>query len=154
MMQLRFLTPDDCDILLAWRNDPLTRAMSRTQDPIAPEDHRRWFARAIDDPVKIMMMGLEGRRQIGLIRFDPLDQLWEVGLNLAPAERGKGLGKILLRLGMEHFWQINPAARLCASVRADNLASRKIFETCGFQRIETRAEHDYFEAANPLSALR
>ena len=145
-MQLRFLTDADSDDLFLWRNDPVTRAMSRNHEVVTPEQHRRWFSKSLADPVRILFMGMLGPRKIGLVRFDRVGDGWEVGINLNPAERGQGLGATLLRLGTEHFWAINPGQRLTAEVRLDNAASRKIFEACGFRRIDTDAEHDHFEA--------
>lgn len=147
-MQLRFLTNDDCDVLFQWRNDPLTRAMSRQQDEVALDQHRKWFGQALNDPAKILLMGVMEGRQIGMIRFDQQEDAWEVSINLNPAERGKGLGKRLLRQGMEHFWSVYPLHHLSAWVRADNQASRKIFEACGFKVIASDPDHLYFVALN------
>ena len=147
-MQLRFLSNEDCDILLQWRNDPVTRSMSRNQDEVSADQHRRWFAQALDNPDMILLMGIKDGQRIGLIRFDQQEDRWETSINLNPAERGKGLGKTLLRQGMEHFWSVYPMQRLSAWVRAENLVSRKIFEACGFKLIASGPDHLYFVALN------
>ena len=146
-MHLRFLTEEDCSTLLEWRNDPVTRAMSRLQHVVSAEQHQRWFTRAVDDPVRIMLMGMVADRKVGLVRFDPIGEDWEVSINVNPAERGKGLGKTLLKLGMEHFWAIKPQAKLVAEVRPENAPSQRIFESCGFVMIRKDHGHFMFEAA-------
>ena len=66
--------------------------MSRNHDPVTEADHRRWFNRAIDDPVNIMFMGMLGPHKIGLVRFNHVEDVWEVSINVNPAGRGKGQG--------------------------------------------------------------
>lgn len=148
-MHLRFLTHEDSDALLEWRNDPVTRAMSRNSDLVTAQQHQKWFATALADPKRMMVMGVIDQRQIGLLRFDPVGSDWEVGINLNPSERGKGLGTLLLRLGCDQFWTQHPDQKLIAAVRTDNVASRKIFEACGFHHVNRQDQHDHFEAVRP-----
>ena len=41
--RLRPARLDDSAVVFAWRNDPLTRAMSRALVPVTWDDHQRWF---------------------------------------------------------------------------------------------------------------
>ena len=49
-LYLRQAGVEDRKLLFDWRNDPLVRRNSFTTDPIAWEDHVRWFGRLMDDP--------------------------------------------------------------------------------------------------------
>jgi len=42
-MNIRLATRDDAQLLLAWRNDPLTRAMSKSMDEVQWDEHVRWL---------------------------------------------------------------------------------------------------------------
>ena len=132
-MLLRPAEPGDAEILLAWRNDPLTRAMSRQQDEVARADHLAWFERALADPRRIILIGTEQGRSVGMVRFD-LGSPCEVSINLDPAVRGRGLSRTLLALALQGF-----ASRpIEAEIREENLASHRLFEGAGFQRITDR----------------
>jgi len=145
-MKIRPITLDDSAVILEWRNDPHTRAMSRTHDPVSFEDHTKWFQKAIAGTNRLMLMGEQDGRKIGLVRFDRDGGSWETGINLNPDERGKGLGALLLRTAVLQFQALHPSQKLTAVIRPDNQASRKIFEACGFRWVDRRDEHDHFEA--------
>ena len=52
-MEFLYLRPaaeGDREILFHWRNDPVVRHNSFHQEPVAWEDHARWFARLMEDP--------------------------------------------------------------------------------------------------------
>jgi RimJ/RimL family protein N-acetyltransferase len=58
---------------------------------------------------------------------------WEVHFNLAPAARGRGQGRGLVAAGIEALRaEFGPVALVFGRVKADNLASRRIFEGLGF----------------------
>ena len=144
---LRQATADDCHDLLAWRNDPHTRAMSRQTGEIGLDQHLAWFARVLGDHRRYFLIGMQDQRKVGLVRFDQEgDSRWEVGINLNPAERGKGLGKALLAAAVGHFWTAKPGVKLLAEVRLENTASRKIFEACGFHWVGQDAICNHFES--------
>ena len=65
-------------------------------------------------------------------------------LFIAPEERGKGLGKRLIRYGMEHY----DVTRL--AVNEQNPQARGFYEHMGFQ-VYKRTEHD--EQGNPYPLL-
>jgi len=145
-MLLRPATFTDSNAILNWRNDPLTRAMSRDHAIVELENHQTWFAKALQDQTKILMIGEIDGRPIGLVRFDQSKDGWEVGINLNPHDRGKGQGVELLRRAVRQFQMDHANQKLIAGIRPENTASRKIFEACGFRWIDRRDELDHFEA--------
>ena len=104
-LTLRPATMDDATILLHWRNDPETRAMSSDTSEIATEDHMAWLAKRG-----------KGRRDLGAIFIAKLDgtpigtgridRKWDalalkmdsclLGYSLDPGWRGQGYGKQLV----------------------------------------------------------
>ncbi len=115
-----------------WRNDPDTRSASRETAPVPWDVHEAWFARALSDPSKILLVGvdLETRDKVGLVRLDQLESGQRlVGINMAPEWRGRGVGRQLLAKALERA-----SGRLLAEVRPENTASIRLFEKLGFRR--------------------
>jgi len=154
-MRLRMAEPSDADDLFVWRNDPLTRAASRNTDPVEPPAHRRWFAQALADPARRILIGEDAEGKVGMVRFDALTDGWEVSINVAPARRGQGLGAAMLDRAMRDMRAGEPATPIIAHVRADNAASQRLFHRAGFRIVAVadglqRLEH----AENPRPGLR
>ena len=125
-MILRSATPDDALDVLAWRNDSVTRAMSRNPAEIGREEHLAWFARALANPAMTLMIGEADGAKVGMVRFDRGDET-EVSINVNPAFRGRGHGLALLQAALAQA-----SGRVVAEVREDNEASRRLFERAGF----------------------
>ena len=130
-MIIRRATPDDALEVLIWRNDPLTRAMSRTQDEVEQQAHLAWFSRALDDGASTLLIGEVGGDKIGMVRFDH-GAATEVSININPLCRGRGLGHELLSEALT--WATGD---LLAVIKDENLTSRRLFERAGFELQET-----------------
>ncbi|HEX3366918.1 GNAT family N-acetyltransferase [Phenylobacterium sp.] len=125
-MILRRATAADALDVLAWRNDPQTRAMSRSHEPIDEAAHGVWFAKMLADPKVMLLIGETGAEKLGMVRFDHLEPT-EVSININPAHRGHGHGHALLSQALA---QVD--GDVAALVQDDNLASRRLFERAGF----------------------
>ncbi len=131
-MIIRKAVAQDADDILAWRNDPATRAMSRTRQAIDPTAHAAWFGKVIDDARRTLLIGEQDGRKIGMVRLDHAATT-EVSINLNPAFRGQGLAYPLLSLALEHA-----DGMLEAEVHEENLASLKLFERAGFRQTHSQ----------------
>jgi RimJ/RimL family protein N-acetyltransferase len=125
-MFVRKATRADAPDVLSWRNDPLTRSMSRAQDEVEEAPHLDWFEKALRDPSRTLLIGELDGQKIGMVRFDHGDEI-EVSININPACRGKGLSRALLTQSMA--WV---RGTIVAEIRPENLASRRLFEHAGF----------------------
>jgi len=123
----RAATPDDARDVWEWRNDPLTRAMSRNSDEVAWAGHEAWFLRTLADPATTLLIGEVGGEKVGMVRFDHGPET-EVSINVNPACRGRGYGLALLQAGIAQV-----GGEIFAEIKDDNLASRRMFERAGFQ---------------------
>jgi RimJ/RimL family protein N-acetyltransferase len=129
----------DADLLLAWANDPATRAQSFQPDRIEATTHERWLAERLASPSSRLFIGLEGLTPIGQVRFDRnSDGTVEVGISVAADARNRGLGRSLLEAGLA-------AARrdgsleirtFVARIRLDNDVSAALFRSAGFGLVE------------------
>lgn len=125
---LRPATEADADLLLAWRNDPLTVSQSIDARPVAPREHRRWLARVLADPARRLYVAEVGGRPVGTVRADTGEEGAVLSWTVAPEARGKGLGGRMVRLLAGSV--DGPAVAL---VKAGNLASRRIAESAGLR---------------------
>ena len=69
-MKIRKIKYSDCKELYEWRNDPVTKSMSKESDNINYETHNDWFKASISDPNKIFFIGECNEGNIGVCRFD------------------------------------------------------------------------------------
>jgi ribosomal protein S18 acetylase RimI-like enzyme len=118
-----------------WRNEETTRRNSRTTDFIPWEQHQAWFAAALKDPKRIILIAVEGQSAVGMIRFDHEGTgCFTTNILVEPASRGRGLGQSVLRAGCQYLRMRHPRAEIRATVKADNLASQRIFAANGFRQ--------------------
>jgi RimJ/RimL family protein N-acetyltransferase len=125
-MFVRKATKADALDVLSWRNDPLTRSMSRAPDEVGQASHLEWFEKALGDPSRTLLIGELDGQKIGMVRFDHGEET-EVSININPACRGQGLSHALLTESMT--WV---CGTLVAEIRPENLASQRLFEHAGF----------------------
>ena len=126
---LRKADISDKEDLLAWRNDLLTRANSFHPEWITEKEHERWFAQAIQDKNKLLLVGYQGKKKFGVVRYNRVaNERYEVSINLDPAMRGQGLGAMLLRQSLP--WV---KGRITARIKKANVISIRAFEKAGYQ---------------------
>lgn len=134
MLTLRRANSDDSKTLWLWRNDPATRSASLNRGLIPWEDHDRWFASAVNDPDRAILVAMnDAGDRLGMVRFD-FDTPREatVSINVAPDFRGHGVGRTLLTSAVAWLDDWAPGSAVTAVVRAANGASLRLFECEGF----------------------
>ncbi len=88
----------------------------------------RYLAVAVDD------------RAVGVVTWhDPQlfgreRLVWEIGIVIAPEERGQGVGSAAQRLLAEYLFDTTPVHRISAYTEADNVAEQRALEKAGFRR--------------------
>jgi len=134
MLYLRPATMEDAGNLLSWRNDPETCVNSRHQGTVPPRRHELWMQINVKFgfPTCVVLIAETGDgAPVGVIVFqarDPRMASFEVGMTIAPKERGKGYGSAALALACKKMQD----KVLLAEIRSENRASRKVFRKCGF----------------------
>ena len=126
-MILRAATSADALDVWVWRNDPLTRAMSRVQEEVSRASHVDWFASAVVDPRRSLLIGEVDGEKVGMVRFDHGDTT-EVSININPEHRSRGHGYALLLAALKSV-----PGEVWAEIRDQNLASQRLFERVGFE---------------------
>jgi pseudaminic acid synthase len=132
-LTLRRATKQDSAALLAWRNDPHTRAMSITNDEVTVNEHDAWLARSLEASNRWLFVAETAGRPVGVVRLDAHGPASiEVSLTVAPGERGKGYAVAMLRAA-EAEARAHGAGHLVAVLKPDNTASRRAFEAAGYR---------------------
>jgi RimJ/RimL family protein N-acetyltransferase len=124
----------DADLLLAWANDPVTRAASFHPGPIERADHVRWLADRLASPTTGFWIGVaDDGRPIGQVRVEvSSDAVGEISISTAPEARERGFGRALLAAAVGEAPRALGVKRLLARVRTDNPASLALFAGAGF----------------------
>lgn len=97
---LRETVFDDARMLLRWTNDPVTRQNSFHTEPIKWEEHIDWLSGKLKDENCYFYMLCDEAKAYGTIRLDyiPNECRAMVSFSIAPENRGKGLGTLMLKL--------------------------------------------------------
>jgi RimJ/RimL family protein N-acetyltransferase len=136
VITIRRARPADQDLLLAWANEPATRAASFHPNPIDAGTHAEWFRQRLGSPATRLFVGLDGDVPVGQVRLEgESDGRVEVAISVAPEARGRGIGQALLAMSIE-AGRTDPGLRarvFVARIRADNRASIALFARGGFR---------------------
>jgi UDP-2,4-diacetamido-2,4,6-trideoxy-beta-L-altropyranose hydrolase len=137
-IEIRIATSDDSEKLFNWRNHPSIRAVSRNAEVIAWHDHQKWFASVLADEKKILLIGQEAGRPIGVVRFDMRNgDEAEVSIYLVPEKLSSGLGRNLLHSA--ELWLVanhSEINKIQAHVLDENKRSQRLFSEAGY-RVES-----------------
>lgn len=132
-IEVRLALEEDSRWIFSWRNDPVTREMSHTHEPISWDDHRVWFEEALKNPARCLLMCSNAKRRVAVTRFDLFTHEALVSINLDPDLRGQGLGKVSLEAAIAYFNALQVKSYdLLAEIKRHNLPSRRVFEACEF----------------------
>lgn len=152
-VSLRKATTEDCDLVYGWANDPVTRAMSFSTEPIPYDNHVKWYEKLMSNsPERLLLIMEDAGNPVGQMRLDvvseagdlagckslaeDITQTVELSYTIAPEKRGMGYGNELIRLTIEYICEhqdIYPGKTIViAQVKVDNLGSRKMLEANAF----------------------
>ena len=136
-IEVRKADADDSRDIFEWRNDNLTRNMSRESSRVHWEQHAQWFAGTLENPERLMLICVDKstNTKIGVVRFDFLNNgtQAEISINISPDARGKGYAKGCLRNGISYVANNNSNCKtIVAEIKKLNEGSKKSFEGIGF----------------------
>jgi RimJ/RimL family protein N-acetyltransferase len=141
-LTLRPATEEDVRFVWEVNNERTVRAQSISTEPIPWEDHRRWFADALERDDRKLYIAEVDEDRCGVVRFDLEDAEATISIALSPDVRGRGLGTQTIDKGSQMLCERGDAKRILAFVRPDNVASVKAFERAGFEFRETTRQSD------------
>ena len=133
----------DARRLWEWRNDPVTRAGSRSPAEVTWDDHRRWLTSSLARIDRVLLVAEDHIGPVGTVRWDLRSRdhrgegEWEVSITMAPERRGQSLARPLLRSGEVALSEVTTSngtevTAYLAVVHVDNAASMRLFESCDY----------------------
>jgi RimJ/RimL family protein N-acetyltransferase len=118
--------------LLAWRNDPQTRAASFNTDPVPEDDHRQWLTACLADPDWWIWVATFDGEKVGTVRAHRVDRVAELSITVAPECRGHGYGAEMIRVAVQQMEASGFADRVTAEIKSWNVRSIAAFRRAGF----------------------
>jgi UDP-2,4-diacetamido-2,4,6-trideoxy-beta-L-altropyranose hydrolase len=135
-LRLRLAKTEDCKQVFTWANDPETRSVSFSTEPISWETHVEWFTASLTNPLRLFFIAVTAEdKPVGQIRFDSNGAGATLSISIDPACRGQGYGKELVLLGVRKAFSDTEIQAIHAYVKAENAASAKLFEGTGFSEL-------------------
>lgn len=132
----------DEEVTFRWVNDPVIRKFSHRGECVSRDDHNYWFSKAIksNDHAYYLLESEQGE-PVGSIRFDIKGVKAKINYLIDPKYHGQGLGRTLLKLGMNSLKNDHPEIdEVFGQVYEKNLASIKIFEKLNYSARKTEGD--------------
>ena len=132
-LKLRQVTPKDKEMLLAWANDPVVRYQAINQDEITIDEHSKWIYQHLNDSNTRMWILEYNGIPAGQIRWDLNGKEAILDYSISDGFRGRGIGKVILKRGIDEVRKIWAGISLIAEVKEKNIASIKAITAAGFK---------------------
>jgi RimJ/RimL family protein N-acetyltransferase len=127
-IKFRTVVMDDAQILLEWRNDPLTRKFSKNGQKISMKEHVKWLRTSLSNSKRKIFIVQYNGVPVGTIRTDEIERVTELSWTVAPEARGQGIGKRMVAIFVKRI-----KGPVKAEVKANNEASKHIAEHAGMK---------------------
>lgn len=128
-LNLRKIMKEDIEFLFELVNDSSVRRNSFNSEKIGWNEHQKWFLSKILSSKTKMFILEKNKTPIGQIRFDLFKREWEVDYAIIEKFRGMGLGKKIIKMGIE---KLDKSTCVVAKVKSINAPSNKIFKSLNF----------------------
>jgi UDP-2,4-diacetamido-2,4,6-trideoxy-beta-L-altropyranose hydrolase len=161
-VHLRPATMADAELILGWQSNPVTRRYFTNSNPPSRDDHFRWLAARLGEPLNLLHIIEHGGAPAGVLRLECASgsgdgpTSYEISVLVAPGSYRRGIG----RAALAAVRRLVPEAVLVARVLAENDASHHLFESAGFRRtrdlycsLPTKESHQ-LDAGPPSTAIR
>lgn len=121
------------NMLYKWCNDSECRKNSLQTHKITYEEHCAWFKNKMEDKNCYMYIAKVEDRPVGQIRVDIQNNEGLISYSVAKEYRGNGIGKEMLSSIEEQSEICDLVDYLVATVKKDNIGSRRCFEKIGYK---------------------
>lgn len=142
--KLRPMIEADLELVLQWRNHPDIRQHMYTTEEISMSNHRKWFARTLNNPdVDLLVFECDGQR-LGVVNVTRTRsrQVADWGFYMAP-DAPKGHGRSLGAAALEHAFNRLQLHKLCGQALGFNERSIRFHKRLGFTEEGRLREHHF-----------
>lgn len=149
IIQIRALEPEDLEYLYKWENNMDLWDVSDTLTPFSHFTLKKYIDSAHEDiysskQLRLMIVRLEDNQPLGLIDlydFDPYHQRAGLGIMIHNTEnRKRGYATSAIKLMLDYCFETLGLNQVYSSVPSCNIASRKLFESIGFNQTGYRKQ--------------
>lgn len=141
-IELRLAEFNDAALLFEWVNRPESLAAKLyTEGPVVLERHFEWLAERLADPDTVIWIASLGNQVVGQVRLQKGAKALDVDIFVDQDYRGRNVAVSMLesaRREARHLW---PNIPLCARIKPDNWASRRLFAKAGYGRMIVAPDH-------------
>jgi UDP-4-amino-4,6-dideoxy-N-acetyl-beta-L-altrosamine N-acetyltransferase len=132
---VRPMTSGDLAIVLEWRNHPDVRRNMFSQHSIGIDEHRRWFERRADDPLRRSLIYEAGGVALGFVSLDVArhPHVADWGFYAAP-HAPRGTGRALGRCALDHAFGPMALHKVCGQAIEANHRSIGFHLALGFRQ--------------------
>lgn len=145
-MKLRYMTEDDLELVLSWRNHIEVRKWMFTTDEISLDEHRSWFLKSVNNPDKKLYVLDLGNCLAGFVQFSLSgcrnNPNIEWGFYRAPNSQ-KGVGFDMLSLAIDEAFLVLNANKIVGQVVDYNYSSRIVHEKLKFDLEGVLKKHSF-----------
>lgn len=137
---LRLMTPDDTDLIVAWRNKDAVRRNFIYQEKFTREGHEDWIKNKVETGQVVQMIICDDAtdRPLGSVYIRDIDRKHnkaEYGIFIGEDDaRGRGVGTAAAKLMLRYCFQEEKLHRVYLRVFAANLQAIRSYEKAGFAR--------------------
>ena len=139
---IRHICEEDLPMLLNWRNSPEIHSKMFTDHKITPEEHRAWFKRIQDDPIKKnFIFTYEGQSvgYLGYSVFDKDNNIYSGGSYIGEQQKCPiDAGVFLFYISSEYAYTKLGIEKTCTEVLAENKRALRLNKFFGW-----KPNHDY-----------
>lgn len=125
-LTFRLAAITDADILFEWRNDSETRRQSHDTRVVKYEDHVAWLKASLLNPNREIKVAELNGSPVGTVRIDKTGNAYVLSWTVAPAVRGRGIGKAMLKATIDI---LDRPVR--TEIKSGNEASKRMAEYAG-----------------------
>lgn len=135
---LRIMTPEDTDLIIAWRNNDAVRKNFIYQAPFTREGHENWTRTMIDTgkAVQMIICDVAGGRPLGSVYIRDIDRghnKAEYGIFIGESQaRGRGIGTCAAKLMLRYCFEEEGLHRIYLRALAGNKQALRSYEKAGF----------------------
>ena len=136
-LNIRSALITDLVIYFKWVNEKVVRKNSFNSKKITLNDHEKWYLNKLKSKNTHFLIFEKESIPIGQIRFDIKDSKAHIDYSIDKKYRGRGLGGILLKMGIKHIindLKIKNIISFKAEVKTSNISSIKIFDNNRFKK--------------------
>ena len=137
-ISIRFITEEDTDKIIKWRNSPSINQYFIYREPFTRESHLNWLHNKVEKGEVVQFMIMLNDNEIGTVYLRDIDyknKKCEFGIFIGEESNwGKGFGTIASKLAIDYAFKNLKLNRVFLRVFPSNIRAIKSYEKIGFLR--------------------